>query len=64
MLMMIWSSSKTRIETASPESSCSRHTKPGEDSARALTGSSAAMNSASCGESVGATARAMLICAT
>src|SRR5438046_1778787 len=61
MLMSSSSSSKTWIEVALPVSSWSRQTKPGDTSASALIGSSAAMNSATSGASVGATMRPMLI---
>jgi hypothetical protein len=51
---MTMSSSKTRIEVASPPSVCSRHTNPGLASASALMGSRLATNSYDCGESSGA----------
>jgi hypothetical protein len=51
---MIRSSSKGRMEVASPSSVWSRHTNPGLWSARALIGSSAATNPASSGPSSGA----------
>src|SRR4029453_16148650 len=49
---------------ALPESSCSRHTKPGAASAIALMRSRAPTKSASCGESSGALRRATFICAS
>ena len=54
-----WSHSKARTEVALPSSVCSRHTNPGAASAAALTGSSAATKSASCGLSSGARSRPM-----
>jgi nucleotide-binding universal stress UspA family protein len=57
------SHSNASIDVAFPSSSWSRQTNPGAASATALTGSSAAMKSASSGDSVGATSRAMLTCA-
>ena len=58
------SSPKALIEVASPPSSSfSLQTNPGAASAAAFTGSSAATNSASNGESTGSRGRAMFSCA-
>ncbi len=62
-LIRMLSSSKTRTAVASPSSVWRRQTKPGLASARALIGSRAAMNSATCGSSTGATSRPTLTCA-
>ena len=63
MFTITRSSSKARIEVASPESSCRRQRKPGLRSASAFTGASAATNSASAGESSGRRGIATLSCA-
>src|SRR5215471_19242809 len=55
-----WSHSNARTAVALPSSVCSRQTNPGAASARALTGSSAAMKPASCGLSSGARSRPVL----
>jgi hypothetical protein len=57
------SSSNARMDVASPSAVCSRQTKPGLASAIALTGASAATNSASSGVSSGSRGIAMLTCA-
>src|SRR3954467_10621441 len=54
------SSPNALIAVASPLSSCRRQTNPGARSARELTGSSAATNSASWGDSSGACGSATL----
>jgi hypothetical protein len=60
---MIRSSSKARIDVASPSSVCRRHTNPGAASAIAFTGSSISTKPRSCSESIGASRTAMLTCA-
>src|ERR1700724_2141238 len=60
MLTRKFASAETRMSVALPLSDCSRQMKPGVASARALISSSAAMNSASCGLSVGARMRPTL----
>src|SRR5450631_88596 len=57
------SSPHGRTAVALPDSSWSRHTKPGARSARALTASSWETKPASSGESTGAASRAMFSCA-
>ena len=56
-------SSKMRIDVELPSPAFSRQTKPGDCSASAFTGSSAATNAASSGESSAARSRMMFTCA-
>src|SRR5437660_1422021 len=56
-----YGSSETLMSVALPLSDLSRHTKPGDPSASALISSSLAMNSASCGLSVGARSTAVTL---